>query len=59
MLPSLLHQNGQYVELKCDPSDDAIGAVLGQHIKKVIHTIYYPSKTMNEGHVNYTTTEKK
>ena len=43
----------------CDASDYAIGAVLGQRINKIFHTIYYASRTMNENQVNYTTTEKE
>ncbi|KAA0060352.1 reverse transcriptase [Cucumis melo var. makuwa] len=38
----------------------AIRAILGQKIKdKVIHHIYYTSKTLNESQENYTTTEKE
>lgn len=38
----------------------AIRAILGQKIKdKVIHHIYYTSKTLNESQQNYTTTENE
>ena len=46
-------------ELMCDTSDYAIGAVLGQRVDKVFHTIYYASRTLNEAHLNYATTEKE
>ncbi|KAL4310914.1 hypothetical protein GQ457_01G020870 [Hibiscus cannabinus] len=46
-------------ELMCDASDYAVGAVLGQHMGKVFHPIYYASKTLNDAQVNYTTTEKE
>ncbi|KAA0052867.1 hypothetical protein E5676_scaffold675G00250 [Cucumis melo var. makuwa] len=36
----------------------AIGAMLGQKKNKVIHHIYYASKTLKEAQENYTTTEK-
>ncbi|GJR43064.1 putative nucleotidyltransferase, ribonuclease H [Tanacetum coccineum] len=39
----------------CDANDYAVGAVLGQQIKKV----YYASKTMNSAQEHYTTTEKE
>ncbi|GJW38402.1 reverse transcriptase domain-containing protein [Tanacetum coccineum] len=40
-------------------SDYAIGAVLGQRIKKHFRPIHYASKTMTEAETNYTTTEKE
>ena len=45
-------------EVMCDASDFAVGAVLGQRIEKIFHTIYYSSRTLNEAQLNYTTTEK-
>ncbi|XP_070029708.1 uncharacterized protein [Nicotiana sylvestris] len=45
-------------KLMCDASDIAVGAVLGQIINKMFHTVYYASKTMNDAQVNYTVTEK-
>ncbi|GJZ54879.1 reverse transcriptase domain-containing protein [Tanacetum coccineum] len=44
-------------ELMCDPSDFAIGAVLGQRNEKHFRPIHYASKTMNESELHYTTTE--
>ena len=46
-------------ELMCDASDYAIGAVLGQRIGKIFHTIYYASRTLTDAQVNYATTEKE
>nr|GFA32880.1 reverse transcriptase domain-containing protein [Tanacetum cinerariifolium] len=39
--------------------DYAVGAVLGQRIKKHFWPIHYASKTMNQAETNYTTTEKE
>ncbi|GKF86678.1 reverse transcriptase domain-containing protein, partial [Tanacetum coccineum] len=46
-------------ELMCDPSDFAIGVVLGQRHEKHFRPIYYASKTMNKAESHYTTTEKQ
>nr|GEZ03612.1 hypothetical protein [Tanacetum cinerariifolium] len=46
------------LELMCDASDFAIGAVLGQRQEKHFRPIHYASKTMTEAKSNYTTTEK-
>ncbi|XP_070040681.1 uncharacterized protein [Nicotiana tomentosiformis] len=46
-------------ELMLNASDVAVGAVLGQCINKVFHSVYYDSKTMNSAQVNYTVMEKE
>ncbi|KAL4291879.1 hypothetical protein GQ457_14G012800 [Hibiscus cannabinus] len=46
-------------ELMCDASDYVVGAVLGQHKRKIFHPIYYANKTLNDVQVNYTTAEKE
>ncbi|CAN6698229.1 unnamed protein product [Malus baccata var. baccata] len=46
-------------ELMCDASYYAVGAVLGQRVNKVPHVIYYASRTLNDAHLNYSTTEKE
>jgi hypothetical protein len=43
----------------CDASDYADGAVLGQHIEKLPHVIYYASRTLNDAQLNYSTTENE
>ena len=43
----------------CDASDLAVGAVLGQRVEGKSYVVYYASKTLNETHRNYTTTEKE
>nr|GEU98166.1 reverse transcriptase domain-containing protein [Tanacetum cinerariifolium] len=47
------------LELMCDASDYAIGAVLGQRQDKHFRPIHYANKTMTEAESNYTTTEKE
>nr|GEW41938.1 reverse transcriptase domain-containing protein [Tanacetum cinerariifolium] len=46
-------------ELMYDPSDFAIGAVLGQRHEKHFRPIHYASKTMTDAESNYTTMEKE
>ena len=46
-------------ELMCDASDYAIGAVLGQRKNKILHVIYYASRTLTDAQLNYATTEKE
>ncbi|KAL6340534.1 hypothetical protein AAG906_010442 [Vitis piasezkii] len=43
----------------CDAGDYAIGVVLGQKEDGKPYVIYYASKTLNEGQINYTTTNKE
>nr|GFA86038.1 reverse transcriptase domain-containing protein [Tanacetum cinerariifolium] len=49
----------QPFELMCDASDYAVGAILGQIIKKHLWPIHYARKHMNQAEANYTTTEKE
>ncbi|EOY03332.1 Uncharacterized protein TCM_018259 [Theobroma cacao] len=46
-------------ELICDASDYTVSAILGQRKIKILHPIYYASRTLNEAQANYTTTEKE
>ena len=46
-------------EIMCDASDYAMGAVLGQRVRKTSHAIYYASRTLNDAQLNYSTTEKE
>ena len=46
-------------EIMCDASDFTIGAVLGQRIVNNQHMLYFSSRTLNEGQLNYTMTEKE
>ncbi|KAH9792934.1 hypothetical protein KPL71_004351 [Citrus sinensis] len=46
-------------EMMCDASDHSVRAVLGQGKNKVLHSIYYASKTITQAQINYTTTEKE
>ncbi|GJW40146.1 reverse transcriptase domain-containing protein [Tanacetum coccineum] len=47
------------IELMCDASDFAVGAVLGQKDGKNFHPIYFASKTLNPAQQKYTVTEKE
>nr|GEX05692.1 reverse transcriptase domain-containing protein [Tanacetum cinerariifolium] len=44
-------------ELRCDASNFAIGAVLGQRLEKNFRPIHYASKTLTDTESNYTTTK--
>ena len=50
---------GEPFELMCDASDYAIGVVLGQHVDKKSHVIYYASHNLNNAQLNYIITEKE
>nr|GEZ10843.1 reverse transcriptase domain-containing protein [Tanacetum cinerariifolium] len=47
------------IELMCDASDFAIGAILEQRQDKHFRSIHYASKIMTEAESNYTTLEKE
>ncbi|XP_070019731.1 uncharacterized protein [Nicotiana sylvestris] len=49
----------QPFDLMHDTSDYAVEAVLGQRKDKVMHLIYYASRTMSGAQLNYTVTEKE
>ncbi|XP_075098033.1 uncharacterized protein LOC142175349 [Nicotiana tabacum] len=49
----------QPFEPMCDASDHAVGAVLRQRKEKIMHPIYYSSRTLNGAQLNYTVTEKE
>ncbi|XP_059302275.1 uncharacterized protein LOC132054249 [Lycium ferocissimum] len=46
-------------ELMCDASGFMVGPVLGQRHNKIMHLIYYASRTLNAAHMNYTVTEQE
>jgi len=50
---------GAPIEIICDASDYAVGAILGQRIDKLSHVIYYSNQTLNDTPLNYSTTEKE
>ena len=43
----------------CNALDFAVGVVLGQRVDKLSHVIYYTSRTLNDAHLNYSTTKKE
>ena len=45
-------------ELRCDASDYAVGAVLGQKRERTFQVIYYASRMLNDVQQNYATTKK-
>ncbi|GJV25158.1 reverse transcriptase domain-containing protein [Tanacetum coccineum] len=47
------------LEIMCDASDYAVGAVLGQRKTKHFQPIHYASKTKTDAQAHYTTTEKE
>nr|XP_009789506.1 PREDICTED: uncharacterized protein LOC104237117 [Nicotiana sylvestris] len=46
-------------ELVCDSNGVATGVVLGQRHNKILHPVYYESKTLNGAQMNYTVTEQE
>ncbi|XP_059451102.1 uncharacterized protein LOC132181891 [Corylus avellana] len=46
-------------KIMCDASDYAVGAILGKHVDKLPHVIYYASRTLNDAQLNYSTIEKE
>ena len=49
----------QPLEIMCDASNFAVGAVLGQRKEGKPYVIYYASKLLDDTQINYTTTEKE
>ncbi|XP_070002066.1 uncharacterized protein [Nicotiana sylvestris] len=49
----------QPFELICDASDYAVGAVPGQPKDKLMHPIYYSSRTLSGAQLNYSVIEKE
>ena len=47
------------IEIMCDASDYAVGAVLGQRVNKAPFAVYYASRTLLDAQLNYTTIEKE
>ncbi|XP_070023219.1 uncharacterized protein [Nicotiana sylvestris] len=47
------------LELMCNASGVAIGEVLGQRHNKVLHPVYYASKTLNGAQMNYMVSEQE
>ncbi|KAF8092696.1 hypothetical protein N665_0403s0004 [Sinapis alba] len=45
-------------EIMCNASDFAVGVVLGKKKDKMLHAIYYVSRTLADAKRNYATTEK-
>ena len=43
----------------CDASEIDLGVVFGQIRDKILHSIYYASKALNEPQKNYTVTEQE
>ena len=46
-------------EVMCDASGVALGVVLGQKKEKILHPIYYASKSLNEAQKNYDVIEQE
>ncbi|XP_070029466.1 uncharacterized protein [Nicotiana sylvestris] len=58
--PIIVSPDGeQLFELMCDASDYAVGGVLGQRKDKLMHLIYYGSRTLSGAQLNYIVTEKE
>lgn len=49
----------QSFEIMRNPSNNVVGAILGQRIDKLFSVIYYASKILNSIQHNYTTAEKE
>ena len=43
----------------CDVSDYAVGVVLGQHVNRLPHVVYFASRTLNDIQLDYSTTKKE
>ena len=46
------------LEIMCDASDYAVGAIVGQRVDKKLNVIHYARKTLDNAKKNYATTEK-
>ena len=47
------------LKLMCDARDFSIRAILGQKRERIFLVIYYASRTLNDGQLNYATNEKE
>ncbi|XP_049352591.1 uncharacterized protein LOC125817043 [Solanum verrucosum] len=58
--PIIIYPNwSESFELMCDASGMGLGIVLGQKRNKLLHPIYYASKTLNSAQQNYMVTEQE
>ena len=46
-------------KVMCNASRVALGVAFGQRREKILHPIYYSSKSLNEGKKNYTVNEQE
>ena len=46
-------------EIMCEGSDYAVGDFLGKRVDKKLNVIYYASRTLDVGQINYATTENE
>jgi hypothetical protein len=48
-----------HFEILCDAYDYTLGAVMGQHVNKLPHVIYYANRTLKDEQLKYSTTENE